>query len=524
MKTKRISIRARPDLFLARAGARAWQEPLCPGSAFRQKATPGPSKTRDKSARERFRLDNPTIREDNRGVSVWKNLLRENLYRTARPVFVFESGMIAGANLWTGARTYVNTFRESGIDRGRRVIIALPHGRSFLWSLLACLQEELSICPVPSTMDGRALHELATSLDATMIIGTEDARTPDGFIVGPAVPEGRLFLKAASGPATPEVRFLLATSGTTGRKRIAALTDTNVLSVLRSHQDALPTIETTRLSLLPWFHAFGLILELLPALLSRGTILRDPSGGRDPAWLLSMLQGNQEQLALNLVPLTARIILERDPDALRFVTGLVGGAPVSGDLAERLRNSRLRPGYGQTEAAPGIMTGEPGEWAACLLGRPRGCRVLVAEDGELKFAGDNAFAGYWENGGLKARADGFVATGDIVEEHDGRFFFKGRKSFSAKLANGRWFFPETLETELTGSLGTNHLLARATKTGRIEILVDRQETRKQLLELRDQRRFALAALVDAVRVVPAEQLTLDQKGMPIRSRGRRVAT
>jgi acyl-CoA synthetase (AMP-forming)/AMP-acid ligase II len=62
-------------------------------------------------------------------------------------------------------------------------------------------------------------------------------------------------------------------------------------------------------------------------------------------------------------------------DLLRALRGgVVGGAPVDAELAALLAETRLRVGYGQTEAAPGVCLGAPGDWRAGAIGQPVGVR------------------------------------------------------------------------------------------------------------------------------------------------------
>jgi acyl-CoA synthetase (AMP-forming)/AMP-acid ligase II len=194
------------------------------------------------------------------------------------------------------------------------------------------------------------------------------------------------------------------------------------------------------LSVLPWSHAFGLVLDLLPALLAGAEIIRDPEGGRSPASLVS-LADRWGATHLNAVPLTLRRLTEHERgDGLLDVLagGIVGGAAVSAPLAERLSDTHLRVGYGQTEAAPGITLGARGVWAANYLGVPVGCEVTVSDAGTLCFRGPNACLGTWSNGTLQRKdPNRWVDTGDLVERDGDAFSYRGRADDTFKLPNGR---------------------------------------------------------------------------------------
>ena len=236
------------------------------------------------------------------------------------------------------------------------------------------------------------------------------------------------------------IAFLLRTSGTSGVARWIALSETNVLSVLQSHLPQMALDGASVLCILPWFHAFGLILGLLPALLRARVIVAEPDAVRDASTLIAFASQHATS-HLSMVPLTASRLAATD-DGLALLrtlqSGLVGGAPIDAYLAAVLTTTKLRVGYGQTEASPGIMLGYPGEFRENLLGRPLGCDVRVDDDGVLAFKGPNACAGFWEEGVLiPLEDDRWQRTGDIVTVSGGVYTFVGRASLSFKLQNGR---------------------------------------------------------------------------------------
>lgn len=386
----------------------------------------------------------------------WRARLYARLRGRPYPLWVFDddngptSAALSAAALWTGARVWTDTFRRASVRPGDRIVLALPASPAWLFVLVAALWDDLTLVPVRSEQeidldglmarfDARAGVAPAGTVGATW---TPDAAGLPARAAGPRTPLG---------PPTPLVRFLLNTSGATGRPRAVALSDANVQAVLDSHAPrlALHERETRLLSVLPWHHAFGLVIELLPALLAGAEIVRDASGdnGRDPVRLLDLLE-RHESTHLNAVPLTIKCIAQtgaRGEAALqRLHDGVIGGAPVRGDLAAFLSGTRLRAGYGQTEASPGIALGAPGAWpGAGYLGRPLGCETRVNEGtGLLHFRGPNACAGFWhEERGITYLPPGrWADTGDLVRaagDGCGDLFFVGREGDTFKLSNGR---------------------------------------------------------------------------------------
>lgn len=378
----------------------------------------------------------------------WHDLLYERLRDEALPALIADDAITPGASLWTGSRLWTDAFRAEGLQEGDRLVIALPPSPAFVQVLVAALWEGCTVALAPSESDVGTLVE---TLDARAAVTTRPA--PHAWVseeyAGPrSTPESLRPLRTAR---TPDVRFLLQTSGTTGLARWVALSDRNVLSVLANHLPHLSLQNARALSVLPWTHAFGLVLDFFPALLAGAEIIRDPDGGRNPESLLQ-LRDAWGATHLSAVPLTIQRLADTRGGwrLLRQLQGgIVGGAPVSGPLAERLSYTCLRAGYGQTEASPGIALGPRGEWDAHYLGRPVGCTVEVADDGELLFEGPNACVGFWEDGSL-TRMDPrrTVRTSDLVRRDGEDLYFQGRKDDAFKLSNGRLVRAGALEAAL----------------------------------------------------------------------------
>lgn len=337
----------------------------------------------------------------------------------------------------------------AGLAAGDRMVCALPPGPAFAAVCVAAARAGVTFAPVPATADVEAalvgcdarvavVAHLAAGDGAGLAAASRDGGPPEGRAPAP---------RPARGPRTPDARLLLLTSGSTGAPRRLALSDANVAAVLASHAAPLALdASAVALSVLPWHHVFGLVLELLAALAGGSTLLRDPAGGRDANALLALAAARPlgaPPTHLHAVPHTVRLLAERDDGhallpGLR--AGLVGGAPVDAWLAGWLAGTRLRVGYGQTEASPGIALGEPGAWRAGTLGRPLGCAVRLDDDGVLAFRGPNACLGAFSDGALAREApDRWVRTGDLARaESDGTFTFEGRAADSFKLENGRY--------------------------------------------------------------------------------------
>ena len=369
----------------------------------------------------------------------WRSLLHERLVDKPLPLLVNRDIIVPGASIWLGARLWYKAFRTAGLKKGDRVVLALAPSPAFLQVLVAALWEQLTIAIVPH---GVVNKETRQFFDAKVVVNSipgEHVWCPDG-LSGPSqnLP---LLAKALLDP-TEEARFLLKTSGTSGKPKWVALSDANVLSVLECHIPEMDLEKGRVLSVLPWFHVFGLTLDLLASLLSGAEIIRDEHGGKDTAHLIA-LHKKWHTTHVNAVPLMISRLAEQD-DGMRLLEhlkgGIIGGAAVSAPIASILSSTALRVGYGQTEASPGITLGEPGYWEANYLGSPLGCSIRISKDDELHFQGPNACLGFWRGELVVCKKDRWVGTGDLVEERERGLFYRGRIDDAFKMDNGRFVY------------------------------------------------------------------------------------
>jgi acyl-CoA synthetase (AMP-forming)/AMP-acid ligase II len=375
----------------------------------------------------------------------WKTELYSALRGKAEPAIVLPDATISAASLWVASRHWVDFFRELGMQPGDRVTLRWHPSAGFLAFLIASICEGLCIAVIPPGMtESECLH----FFDARLGLGCHGLTADNA---GCPLTSASWSLRTASGPTDSDIRLLLRTCGTSGHPAWVALSDTNIWSVLDAHRPHLVRREDVVLSVLPWFHSFGLIIDLLPALLGAGIIVRDPSAGKEPVSILSTAAAFSATWC-SMVPLQAQRLAATD-EGLEFLRslrgGVIGGASASRQLAEAINGTHLFVGYGQTEASPGITLGQPGNWVPGAIGAPIGCDLRVDDGGRLHVRGNNVCAGFWSEKGLTRReGDRWLDTGDIVESRGGELIFLGRGDHNFKLANGRMVDAAAIESRL----------------------------------------------------------------------------
>lgn len=366
--------------------------------------------------------------------SLWQKRLRERLFEQPYPLWVDSQGVLPAASLWYQMRERLLLLRDAEIGAGDRIVLQLPVHRDFLAWMFAGFWQGCTVVLAPPTSDAQAL---ATFFSAKAVINENGLRNYDS---GESIP-------------TPDICLLVASSGTSGMPRWIALSDRNIFSVLDSHTPILNLVDVHEssysaarvLSLLPLHHAFGLVIDFFAAFFAGAEIVRDNSGGRDVQQILR-LADNHSITHCSFVPLLVKrlaAVAEGRIFLRSLQGGVIGGAPVNGELAAFLRTTRLRVGYGQTEASPGITLGEPGVWREHYLGQAIGCKTRMSTEGVLEFYGENAHTGLWtEQGLIRYAADRWVSTGDYVKVSTDTtakgYIFVGRADDTFKLANGRF--------------------------------------------------------------------------------------
>ena len=388
----------------------------------------------------------------------WRCRLHASLCLKADPLFVFPDRIVPGESIWRGSQIWAEAFTAAGLVRGDRIVIGLEPSPAFLMVLVAALSEGLTVAMVAA--ERRAERgQLLAELDARLFIG--DTGFAGVLPDCDGVPSANICeLNEATGQPTPEICMLMRTSGSSGTAKMVALSTLNIMTVIDAHMPSMGLEGAVVLSLLPWHHSFGLIINLLPAIFAGSTVVREATGGREVRSILEMAR-MYPPTHMSMVPLQAERLSETAEGLALLQSlygGAVGGAPVGTALASTLSGTRLRAGYGQTEASPGVSLGEPGVWCAGYIGTPLGCRTRIGDSGVLEVYGDNVCMGVWAGKKLvKLEDDRWLNTGDVVRPATigdaGGLVFIGRVDANIKLANGRLVDVGSIEAAIRRRVG-----------------------------------------------------------------------
>lgn len=254
---------------------------------------------------------------------------------------------------------------------------------------------------------------------------------------------------AREGPARPrDAALILHTSGTTARPKAVSFTHADLCIWATSIASAFElTAEDCCLSIMPLFHAHGLVTAVLSSLLQGGSSICIPAFDGDEffRWLQSY-----SPTWYTAVPAIHQVILERTEFhreaiarcPLRFVRSC--SAALRPELMIRLEkalNAPVLDSYGITEVAHLITSNPlpPHRRKSGSVGVPTGPKVGImdesghllgkGETGEIVVRGSDLTPGYVNNpeANESAFTDGWLRTGDRgYFDDDGYLFIRGR--------------------------------------------------------------------------------------------------
>ncbi|WP_233998809.1 AMP-binding protein [Microbulbifer pacificus] len=287
-------------------------------------------------------------------------------------------------------------------------------------------------------------------------------------------------------PRAEDVAAYFHTGGTTGRPKIARLTQANFAFVAQAMRDvtALPECHT-QLNGLPLFHIYGAMAAGLASFIHGCRVVHlTPAGFRTPAVIRNFwpLVAEHRANVVPVVPTLFGLLLDAEVDGLDlsclWEMGS-GAAPLPEGLKRRFEarfDLRIAEGYGMTESCCLIARGQgspvPAECAApagsvglpipyteiriATLGGGEPSPLNANEVGNILISGPNVFAGYLQeddNRGVWYTDDEghrWFDTGDCgYLDTEGRLFITGRAK-DLIIRGGHNIDPQLIEEPLRG--------------------------------------------------------------------------
>ncbi|GLJ40646.1 hypothetical protein SUGI_0839160 [Cryptomeria japonica] len=257
----------------------------------------------------------------------------------------------------------------------------------------------------------------------------------------------------------PMVRFkqtdiaaLLYSSGTTGTSKGVVLSHRNFIAsvlMLGSDQEARGEKNLTWLSVLPMFHAYGLVNVMTAQLQRKNTVVS--MGRYDFVWMLKVIQEYKVTHLPIVPPIMIALAKHKDIVAqydLSFLKEVItGAAPLGRDIIEEcaanIPNAVILQGYGLTEtcgiatmvarerkghfgSSGTLVSGIEAKIASLEIGKP----LPPNQRGEIWLRGSNIMAGYFNNPNATKDTmdrDGWLHTGDLgFFDENGNLFIVDR--------------------------------------------------------------------------------------------------
>ncbi|MFT5697022.1 MAG: O-succinylbenzoic acid--CoA ligase [Myxococcota bacterium] len=398
------------------------------------------------------------------------------------PALFFESQRLSYAGLCDRTRELLSELTRFGVAKGDVVSVRLPNCVAMVEFAHCGFSGNLILHLVNARLSAREIEYQLRDCGARFFVhlaGDEaaDAVRLDRGVVRllANVSGARTVLEAAfdplpGQPKTTAVsrldleapRFVLYTSGTTGKPKGVVLTGENLLASANGSAALLGAAATDRwLLCLPLFHVGGLSI-LIRSMLAGSAVLLHDGFSPERVSLALDVHGADAVTGISLVAsMLTRVLAVRSatkaPPSLACV--LLGGGPASATLLADAANAGFPVAltYGLTETASQVATRLPDAPSTAGMQLLPGTKVKIVSDagiavavdvpGEVFVCGGSVMSQYWQNPEATRRAlkDGWLNTGDIgALDGDGGLHIFDRRS-DLIVSGGENIYPAELE-------------------------------------------------------------------------------
>ena len=352
---------------------------------------------------------------------------------------------------------------DAGVKKGMNVAMIFKNDYNFVKTFLALTTLGAVAVIIPPVLPSEALLMSVKKFDVKAIAYGEEAEANVKKInvSVPLISYLELNNLKESAPIDDTVKLtdpavIMFTGGTTGAPKGAILSHRALLrGVYNGCFGEGKTFFNTYMAIIPFFHVFGLVRNLLVSISTGSEIYLI----KETMNFINEIR-NAKPNVLVLVPALANVIYLMVKKAGKAVVGnnleyiICGGAHVTPDIIKNLYGVGIKccPGYGLTETA-NLVSG-----SVNYLDRPESVGKVYADqevkivDGEIYVKGDNLFDGYYNDPVETKNAfseDGYLKTGDLGRfDDEGFLYIIGRNKNIIVLDNGEKVSPEIIENEL----------------------------------------------------------------------------
>lgn len=398
-----------------------------------------------------------------------------------------DGGALKPETIWDLHSCLIST----GVLPGDVVIVKAENTLQGVAGILATWLAGATVCPVDPAAEPNVVELIGTEIAAMALVEI------DGSVHPQKHPRQRADWRAQEYATGEDLGMVIFTSGSSGRPKGVMLSNTNIMTALRSIASYLNITPDDRvLCIPPMFLDYG-IYQVLFSLFSRSALVLG-TGIKNPIKILTMIEVYQPTI-IPVVPALAsgltRILnkFSQKLDGVRLVCNTGGHLPLVtiDGLKRAFPGVQVMPMYGLTESKralflpPELLDTHPGSVGGPMPGLD--ARVVVtledgsleeAEDGqegELYVRGASVMQGYHSEAATAGarliqghyRDDVWLATGDVfVRDADGCLYFRGRSKALIK-QRGHCLYPRDIEAvaEAQGGVRSAVVIGRTEPDG-----------------------------------------------------------
>ena len=367
--------------------------------------------------------------------------------------FTFLHQACTYAEMWDGLNQFGSYLQDLGMQRGERVVLALPNSAEFFSAFYGIQRMGGTVVPVFPGSGVERIFSLANLCNAEVIVAPSSLPNDaindlkkKGLVKGLRVVTVSESSICEPGSTFPEIQpddiaFIQYTSGSTGNPKGVVLSQDNLLTNIVQMIIGMEITERdTLVSWLPVYHDMGLILMTMAPFYLGAVFHLLPTDLRDVRPWLNAIQ--EHQATFTAAPdfayrLCLRHVDPNDYDLSSLRVALNAAEPVRAQTILDFENAYglegvMTAGYGLAEATVGVSMWQPGstpqvdERGFVSVGSPfpdikvriMGDNGMLSpgETGEIIIHSPANSQGYYRNPTETARIfsdDGYLRSGDL---------------------------------------------------------------------------------------------------------------